>query len=77
MGQFQDGSHPDEQCLRAVDEAWAVCQGVDSLHHMHNIGLTGDTHMLSFQLKGPKGPIIQPPRLAQNLLGYMITQRAQ
>jgi hypothetical protein len=24
IGQFQDGNHPDEQCLRAVDEARAT-----------------------------------------------------
>jgi hypothetical protein len=33
--------------------------------------------MLSFQVKGPKWPISQPPRLAQNPLGYMITQCAR
>jgi hypothetical protein len=41
-GQFQDGSHPDEQCLCTVDEAWAVRRAVDSWHRVHNVGQTGD-----------------------------------
>jgi hypothetical protein len=43
IGQYQDGSHPDELHLRAIDEARAARRAVDSRHHVHNVGLTGDT----------------------------------
>jgi hypothetical protein len=43
IGQFQDSSHPDEQRLRAVDKAQAVCWAVDSHHLVHNVGLIGNT----------------------------------
>jgi hypothetical protein len=36
MGQFQDGSHPDEQRMRAVNKARAARRAVDSRHRMHN-----------------------------------------
>jgi hypothetical protein len=42
VGQFQDGSHPDEQRLRAVDKVRAAHLAVDSRHRVHNTGLTGN-----------------------------------
>jgi hypothetical protein len=46
VGQFQDGSHPDEECLRAVD----------SQHRVHNTGLTGDTSHIILPSEGPQRP---------------------
>jgi hypothetical protein len=54
VGQHQDGSHPDEECLHAVDEARAARQAVESRHHMHNAGLTGDTRHVILPNEGPQ-----------------------
>jgi hypothetical protein len=73
VSHFQDGSYPDEQCLRAIDEARAVCRAVDSRHCVHNAGLTGDTRNVILPSKGPQrahqpatsaGP--EPTRLYDN-----------
>jgi hypothetical protein len=63
----------DEQRLRAVDEAQAARRAVDSRHHMHNGGLTGDTRHIILPSEGPQrahqptasaGP--EPARLYDN-----------
>jgi hypothetical protein len=36
IGQFQDGSHPDEQHLGNVNEVSSTHQAVDSRHRVHN-----------------------------------------
>jgi hypothetical protein len=73
IGQYQDGSHPDEICLRAVDEARAAHRAVDSRHRVHNGGLTGDTRHVILPNEGlqrapqpaiPAGP--EPARLYDN-----------
>jgi hypothetical protein len=63
IGQFQDGSDPDEQHLCAVDEAQAAHQAVDSRHHVHNVGLTGDTHHIN-PPSGGHQRVQQPAMLA-------------
>jgi hypothetical protein len=55
VGQFQDGSHPDEQCLHAVNEARAAHRTVDSRHRMHNTGLMGNTRHVVLPREGPNG----------------------
>jgi hypothetical protein len=54
VGQFQDGSHPDEQHLHAIYKAWAACWAVDSRHPVHNVGLTGDTCHINPSNGGPQ-----------------------
>jgi hypothetical protein len=54
MGQQQDGSHPDEEHLRAVDEARAARQAVESQHCVHNAGLMGDTCHVILPNEGPE-----------------------
>jgi hypothetical protein len=54
VGQHQDGSHPDEERLRAVDEAWPARQAVESRHHVQNAGLTGDTRHVILPSEGPQ-----------------------
>jgi hypothetical protein len=51
---FQDGNHPDEQCLHAVEEARATHLAVDSQHHMHNARLTGNTRHVNISSGGPQ-----------------------
>jgi hypothetical protein len=73
LGQHQDGSHPDEQHLRAVDKARAARKAVESRHRVHNVGLMGDTHHFILPREGPQrahqpvplaGP--EPARLYDN-----------
>jgi hypothetical protein len=54
VGQHQDGSHPDEERLCAVDEARAACWAVESRQHVHNAGLTGDTRHVILPNEGPQ-----------------------
>jgi hypothetical protein len=54
VGQHQDGSHPGEQHLRAVDEARAARWAVESRHRVHNTGLTGDTCHVILPSEGPQ-----------------------
>jgi hypothetical protein len=54
VGQHQDGSHPDEECLRAMDEAWTACWAVESRHRVHNVGLMGDTRHIILPKEGPQ-----------------------
>jgi hypothetical protein len=54
MGQHQDGSHPDEECLHAVDEARAARWAVESRHRVHNVGLMGDTRHIILPSEGPQ-----------------------
>jgi hypothetical protein len=52
VGQYQDGSHPDEQRLRAVNKARTARRAVDSRYRVHNAGLTGDTHHVILPREG-------------------------
>jgi hypothetical protein len=54
VGQHQDGSHPDEEQLRAVDEARAARRAVESQHRVQNAGLTGDTRHVILPREGPQ-----------------------
>jgi hypothetical protein len=54
VGQHQDGSHPDEERLRAVDEARAARRAVESRHHVQNAGLMGDTRHVILPREGPQ-----------------------
>jgi hypothetical protein len=54
VGQHQDGSHPDEERLRAVDEAWAARRAVESRHRVQNAGITGDTRHVMLPREGPQ-----------------------
>jgi hypothetical protein len=80
IGKFQDGTHPDEQRLCAIDKARAARQAVDSRHRVHNTGLTGDTCHVVLPSEGPQraqqpaisaGP--EPARLYDNPV-HMIRQ---
>jgi hypothetical protein len=53
VGQHQDGNHPDEERLRAVDEARAARRAVESQHHVQKAGLMGDTHNVILPREGP------------------------
>jgi hypothetical protein len=73
VGQHQDDSHPDEEHLRAVDEARAVHWAVESRHRVYNVGLTGDTCHIILPNQGPQrarhpGPLAgpEPARLYDN-----------
>jgi hypothetical protein len=63
VGQHQDGSHPDEECLCAMDEARAARRAVESRHRVHNAGLTGDTCHVILPNEGPQRAH-QPAQLA-------------
>jgi hypothetical protein len=53
-GQHQDGSHPDELRLLAVDEARAARRAVESRHCVQNAGLTGDTRHVILPSEEPQ-----------------------
>jgi hypothetical protein len=54
VGQHQDGNHPDEERLHAVDKARAARWAVESRHLVQNAGLTGATRHIILPREGPQ-----------------------
>jgi Zinc knuckle len=82
VGQHQDGSHPNEERMRTVDEARAARRAVESRHRVHNAGLTGNTRHVILPNEGPQRACqpatsagTEPTRLYDNPAGAMRQSR--